>query len=960
MNLMTLAADGTLKAGAVASTDLSDAASIIYTTTNFVGAVTGTPGATVVGDDSHAHTATTITLASTDLTDTVNIIYTTTNLVGDVTGTPGATVVGNDSHNHTSSTITLALTDLSDTTIAGPASGHLLLWDGSDSWDNKAMSGDGAITNAGVFTLDDLVGDVTGPISATVVGDDSHAHTSTTLTLGSIKTLSDVWSSMTPTNDQVLYWDNGNSRWDAKTIGAGATTLASLTDTTIASPAEWQTIQWDGTDSWDNIYPAMVNQAETRTFTVLAAGSSVATINTALTNYKVVYLQPGSYPMPGTTALVIGTEKSLIGLGSPFLGTGINGAYFSITGNSTGGAYAAVSGGARVENIAFLASAGIVDANILSCTGNGIVIKDFYVNSATVSNYYAVSGQVDQIDGLYSYHMGGVDLTATSVNRGSTLIKDFYIVQTGLYGIRLTNVGNLTIQNGRITSGGGTSNAIYASATAARTNIRVRDVQGSAMTATVFRFAASAAGDFTDLVLDNCVAEGTASSTDRGFQLDYCDGVKLSNCHAHDCDGSAAAGYGGFIITNSDRVQIDNCSSTDCDNTSNAGLYVDSTVLNLQVNGFVSNSDYYGVYSNGASTDQQFNSVNIYDSANIGFYTASANRLSLTDIKVYSAGSYGILVNTCTALNACNLESYDSTDVGVYLISCLYGTMTGINGYNAGNIGICLNNCDYSSASSLAAYSAGVTAGIYIQSCDGISVAGATGSANTGFGFYATGSKNATFSSICGYNNTNYGIRIDDCDYSSCSAMTSYSNGTTCGQMYLNSSGITVAGASSNLDTGYGYYIQGNTGGSFSAMAAYDSTSHGFYMSGGNGCTYVGLSAYSAGGYGINIINQSYNSYVGLNAYNCANSGIYVSAVDYSYMGGVQAYFNSGSGVVCLNTCNAFILGQCVSTSNTAYGIYLQNSPNPLSAIRGGYTIGNTTGGLYQIGGWHVDGWRPI
>ena len=45
------------------------------------------------------------------------------------------------------------LAELSDTTIANLATGHMLLYDGSDSWDNKAMSGDATINSSGVLTI---------------------------------------------------------------------------------------------------------------------------------------------------------------------------------------------------------------------------------------------------------------------------------------------------------------------------------------------------------------------------------------------------------------------------------------------------------------------------------------------------------------------------------------------------------------------------------------------------------------------------------------------------------------------------------------------------------------------------------------------------------------------------------------------------------------------------------------
>ena len=45
------------------------------------------------------------------------------------------------------------LSELSDTTIGSLSSGHMLLYDGSDSWDNKAMSGDATISSTGALTI---------------------------------------------------------------------------------------------------------------------------------------------------------------------------------------------------------------------------------------------------------------------------------------------------------------------------------------------------------------------------------------------------------------------------------------------------------------------------------------------------------------------------------------------------------------------------------------------------------------------------------------------------------------------------------------------------------------------------------------------------------------------------------------------------------------------------------------
>lgn len=46
-----------------------------------------------------------------------------------------------------------ALSELADVVIATPASGHLLIYDGTNSWDNKAMSGDATIASTGALTI---------------------------------------------------------------------------------------------------------------------------------------------------------------------------------------------------------------------------------------------------------------------------------------------------------------------------------------------------------------------------------------------------------------------------------------------------------------------------------------------------------------------------------------------------------------------------------------------------------------------------------------------------------------------------------------------------------------------------------------------------------------------------------------------------------------------------------------
>ena len=59
-----------------------------------------------------------------------------------------------------------ALSELTDTTISSVATGHLLIYDGSDSWDNKAMSGDATINSSGALTI------AADAIQGTMINDD--------------------------------------------------------------------------------------------------------------------------------------------------------------------------------------------------------------------------------------------------------------------------------------------------------------------------------------------------------------------------------------------------------------------------------------------------------------------------------------------------------------------------------------------------------------------------------------------------------------------------------------------------------------------------------------------------------------------------------------------------------------------------------------------------------------------
>jgi hypothetical protein len=123
-----------------------------------------------------------------------------------------------------------SLSGMSDTTITSPNDAAVLLYDtGTSTWRDADMSGVATIDDVGAMTLS----------TASITGQSAEA---------------------TPSgaNDFVLMYDASATALKKVTVtnllqgGVSSTTLASMSDTTIASVASAQVLIYDGTDSWDN------------------------------------------------------------------------------------------------------------------------------------------------------------------------------------------------------------------------------------------------------------------------------------------------------------------------------------------------------------------------------------------------------------------------------------------------------------------------------------------------------------------------------------------------------------------------------------------------------------------------------------------------------------------------------------------------------------------------------------
>lgn len=123
------------------------------------------------------------------------------------------------------------LDDLNDVTIATPASGHILIYDGTDSFDNKAVSGDITITNNGV----------------TAIGDDK-------------VTEADLKAVDTPNDEEFLTYETTTGDFEWQTVAAD-----NLSDVTVSTPADGQLFVYDTN--------AFVNKAASGDLTLAASGA---------------------------------------------------------------------------------------------------------------------------------------------------------------------------------------------------------------------------------------------------------------------------------------------------------------------------------------------------------------------------------------------------------------------------------------------------------------------------------------------------------------------------------------------------------------------------------------------------------------------------------------------------------------------------------------------------------------
>ena len=657
-----------------------------------------------------------------------------------------------------------------------------------------------------------LVGDVSGPLTATVVANDSHNHTATTITLAStgltdqssllrntssIKDLGDVYSSMSPGVDQVLEWDNVNSRWDAASIPAIPTTIASLNDTDITSPAEGQILAWDGSNSWDNIYPGMVNESGNRTYVILAAGTSTADINTALTNYDVVYLEPGTYTYTGTsTYYTVPAGKSLIGIGVDEKSAGTNRVLINITGAPTGNYVMKVNNG-HVENIKFQVGGGgpslagkyIIEGD--STNSFNSVRNCYFINSVTANTGVALYGRFESISKICVTGWDGINLTGTvSAYGGRHIIEDFYIQNSPTYGIYLsgTSIDDYTIRDGFITS---TAASYGIRSVGGNDRLSISDLQIDNVDIGIYH------NDATNYSYDWIVKNVRIDSVDNdGIYADHASTWSFDSIHIEDpadrgidwatttasCSFNNiyvySSGSWGISIIGGNQHSVTNCKFYDCvgglsiygnyQNVSNLTAYRTSTsgasygvyigCGYSTVSGITVYQHFIGVYCNGNFDHSTVSNISCRACSNIGFQS-DGDYSNFSNIRTSTSGQHGIYFNIASYATASGLSSYDdgsSTSYhGIYINQCDHGSFSSLNSDSAGGYGIYIYNSDQCTFASIRQRAAG-SDGIRVYSGQLCRFSAVNANDNTsGIGMYfATSPSGHGVSGFTGHNNS--------------------------------------------------------------------------------------------------------------------------------------------------------------------------------------------------------------
>ena len=177
-----------------------------------------------------------------------------------MTPTDGQYLIYNNSSSKweaTTPSLVTAIDDLTDVAAGSPAEDHVLVFrNGTSKWTSEAMSSAINVRE----TIDEL-DDVDTTTAAPSSGDNLSWNGTNWVPLTpreNLPDLDDVYSSIAPTNNQVLSYNTSQTRWEAASlsaIGVDLITDLSDVDTVSVSPTNGDNLNWNGTN-WVPLAPS--------------------------------------------------------------------------------------------------------------------------------------------------------------------------------------------------------------------------------------------------------------------------------------------------------------------------------------------------------------------------------------------------------------------------------------------------------------------------------------------------------------------------------------------------------------------------------------------------------------------------------------------------------------------------------------------------------------------------------
>jgi hypothetical protein len=663
------------------------------------------------------------------------------------------------------------------------------------------------------------------------------------------------------------------------------------------------------------MYAGVVNTTNTPTFIVLQSTATASDINTALTNYDVVYLEPGTYSMVNVQ-VSIPSSKKLIGLGDWYGSPAV----LQWSGSPANHIY---MNNGWIENLQVYLSGTIHSGGVIVGDGtdkNNYLFK-ISIRADTVYNYPAYSGPANEMVGMYIYNLGGINWTGTGYSDYAT-IQGIYMYNPQTYGIQFGANSNLMIKdvvvngNSKTTTYGiyssinadiyrvtidncymyNCDNGYYIAQTAAygtHWTCELRMVRcvadnchaglyivgsaisqftdlltlscGESTSGCAYYFKNSAENSFKGLISNDCQGynfyfDNTEDSTIEGCRASggtrgyYIDGGFYDSAMSNCCAqycNATSGGHGNFIFVNASRSSFSNLASMIANNTGNYGYYI-ATCSNTVFNGLTDYESTYGVYVSGASVNNcSIGNINSWNPGTTGFYVSNHTRGRL-------------IVN--------NVTVYHAGSNGIEIAACDNSEFFNLFSSNSTGYGIYIGGCDYSTFSNLSAID------------------------NSNVGNYLVSNTYCAFTNILArYNrgSTSYhGTYMQECHFCTIQCVICYDN----------------AGSGLYLDHGQHYTCNGIT-------SLYDDVC-GIFINHGDDVILSNASIYGTGSYGVDLHSLTYSIVSGILTDSCVTYGQYYEtplrsqfqdnrAVNQSAGGNYGYYFlNNGTGYNHLADCN--------------------------------------------------------